>query len=166
MTRLELALTEIRVARQYTLRLINDLRDDEWFRQPVGGVTHIAWQVGHLAMAQYRLLLERIRGERSTDAAVIAAEFLTRFGKGSTPTAQATAYPSIAEIRATFDRVHSQALDELPQLRDEELDEPPVKGHPLFNTKFGSLTWCVRHEMLHTGQIGLLRRLLGRESQW
>lgn len=166
MTRLECALTEIRAARQYTQRLIDDLRDDEWFRQPTEGVTHIAWQVGHLAMAHYRLLLERVRGERPTDGALISTEFLTQFGKGSTPSAQAAAYPSMTQIRATFDRLHRQALEELSQLRDEQLDEPPIKGHPLFNTKFGSLCWCARHEMLHAGQIGLVRRLIGRAAQW
>ena len=39
----------------------------EWFRQPTEGVTHIAWQVGHLALAEYWLTLERIRGRRPDD---------------------------------------------------------------------------------------------------
>jgi hypothetical protein len=35
----------------------------------------------------------------------------------------------------------------------------PFAGFP---TKFGSLLFCSHHEMLHAGQIGLLRRLTGK----
>ena len=32
-----------------------DIQEDEWFQQPAAGITHLAWQVGHLAMARIRL---------------------------------------------------------------------------------------------------------------
>ena len=66
-SRLEMAIRQIEFARQYTERLLVDLTDEEWLRQPAGAATHIAWQVGHLAMAQYGLCLFRIRGRREID---------------------------------------------------------------------------------------------------
>ena len=63
--RLEIAIKHIEFARSYTLGLIEGLDDDDWFRQATEGVTHIAWQVGHLAMAEYGLCLFRVRGRRS-----------------------------------------------------------------------------------------------------
>ena len=33
-------------------------------------------------------------------------------------------------------------------------------------TKLRALLWCARHEMLHAGQIGLLRRHLGYPPMW
>ena len=33
-------------------------------------------------------------------------------------------------------------------------------------TKLDSLFWCAHHEMLHAGQIGLVRRLLGQAPLW
>ncbi len=42
----------------------------------------IAWQVGHLAMAEYRLALERIRGPQPQDAGLISEEFLRLFDTG------------------------------------------------------------------------------------
>jgi uncharacterized damage-inducible protein DinB len=166
MSRLRLAIDQIRFARKYTLGLLDAVEPDDWFRRPAEGATHVAWQVGHLAMAEYRLALERIRGSRASDAALIAPDFLERFGRGSTPSADPGDYPSAEEIRATFDRVHAAALAELPQLADEELDNPPLKPHRLYHTKLGSLHWRAQHEMLHAGQIGLLRRLLGYEPLW
>src|SRR5690606_3823125 len=129
------------------------------FWQPAAGITHVAWQVGHLAMAEYRLALERIRGQREDDEQFISSEFLALFGKGSRPEADRSRFPSPAELRAIFDAVHRRVLDELPQFPEERLDEPPERPHALARSKYQSLLWASQHEMLHAGQIGLLRRL-------
>jgi hypothetical protein len=50
-SRVQLAVEQILFARNYTIRLLDQTRVTEWFRQPPDGVSHIAWQVGHLAFA-------------------------------------------------------------------------------------------------------------------
>jgi len=55
---------------------------------------------------------------------------------------------------------------EIAELPETEWDAPAVKPHPLFKTKLESLFWCAHHEMLHAGQIGLVRRLLGEAPLW
>jgi uncharacterized damage-inducible protein DinB len=65
-----------------------------------------------------------------------------------------------------FDRVHRQVLRELPGLPEADLDSPPFRPHPLARTKRECLFWCAQHEMVHAGQIGLLRRLLGHPPLW
>jgi hypothetical protein len=166
MSRLELAVEQITFARDYTVRLLDKTLEANWFRTPPGVVTHIAWQVGHLAMAQYRMLLERIRGVRPQDTELISEQFLRQFGRDSMPDADPTKYPGTMEIRAVFDRVHQQALRELSSLDENELDKPVLKPHPLADTKLWALLWCAQHEMLHAGQIGLLRRQLGYVPLW
>lgn len=166
MTRLDIALDLIRQTRDYTTHMLETIPVSDWFRQPKEGVTHIAWQVGHLAMAEYALCLVRTRGQRPEDESLIPAAFVKQFGRESQPDPDAAKNPSPAEIRTVFDRVHEQILRELPALSDSALDEPTVKPHPLFNTKLGALLWCPRHEMSHVGQIGLLRRFLGHAPLW
>jgi hypothetical protein len=166
MLRLRLALDQIVFARAYTIRLIEAIDPGEWFRFPPGGVSHVAWQVGHLAMAEYRLALERVRGRLPADEAMISDEFLARFGRGSVPEADPSRNPRPSEIRAVLDRVHQQVLAELPALAEEELDRPSLKPHPLFSTKGGALLWCAQHELVHAGQIGLLRRQLRHSPLW
>jgi hypothetical protein len=164
--RLQLLVDRIRFAREYTLGLLNDFHDDEWFAMP-GGITHVAWQAGHLAFAEYRICLARIRGERPEDAQLISAEFLKQFGVNSAPDPDPTLYPLPEEIRTVLARVHDAALAEISRLADAELDEPSLsKPHRLFTTKLGALAWCPMHEMTHAGQLGLLRRLLGKRPQW
>ena len=52
MSRLQLAIQQITFARAYTIRLLDHTKVEDWFRFPADGVTNIAWQVGHLVMAQ------------------------------------------------------------------------------------------------------------------
>jgi hypothetical protein len=164
--RLQLAIEQIVFARNYTNRLLDQTPATEWFRQPPGGVSHVAWQVGHLAFAEYRMALERIRGPQPQDADLIAEEFLRLFGRDSVPNADPAHYPGRAEIRAVFDRVHEQTLSELRGFDESELDKPVLKPHPLVKTKLWALLWCAQHEAVHAGQIGLLRRQLGYAPLW
>ncbi len=166
MSRVQLAVEQITFARAYTNRMLDQTKEADWFRQPAAGVSHIAWQVGHLAMAQYRLALERIRGPLPGDEALISEGFLKLFGRESVPAADAAKYPPAREVRATLDRVHQQALRELPDLKESDLDQAPHKPHPLANTRMWCLLWCAQHEAIHAGQIGLLRRQLGYAPLW
>ncbi len=166
MSRLDAALAAIRFARTYTLRLVDGTPAEDWFRMPPGGVTHVAWQVGHLAMAQYRLALLRLRGERPGDGELISESFIKTFGAKSVPDPDPAKYPSVPEIRAVFDRVHARLLAELTGFPDSELDSAPPLPHPLAKTKLECLTWCAHHEGIHAGQIGLVRRMLGHPPQW
>jgi hypothetical protein len=161
MSRLGLVLDQMRSARAYTTGLLETIEPGHWFRQPAEGVTHVAWQVGHLAFAEYKLLLERFRGARPDDSSLVSADFLALFGRGTVPDPDQSHYPVPDVIRSVFDAVHRQALEELADYPDHRLDEPPLIPHPLGPTKLGVLVWCNQHEMLHAGQIGLLRRLLG-----
>ncbi len=160
------ALEQIETARNYTLRLLEDVPEGDWFRQPHEGVTHLAWQLGHLAIGQHALALVRVRGDKPSDAELISPKFIELFGRGSTPDPDPSKYPSIAEIRVTVDRVHARVLAEGATYTDEQLAEPIVKPHRVFTTKIGALRWCAAHEMLHAGQIGLLKRLLGHSAKW
>ena len=164
MSRLQLAIGQIVFARNYTVGLLDQTPTDEWFRLPPGGVSHVAWQVGHIAFSEYRLALWRIRGERLGDAALFSPEFKRLFGAGAVPQADSAYSP--AELRAVLDRVHEQVLRELPSLDEAELDQGVPNPHPFAKTKMLALLWCAHHEMLHAGQIGLLRRHLGYPPMW
>ena len=166
MNRLQLAIEQIAFARDYTLRLLDHTDVADWFRRPPGGVTHVAWQAGHLAGAEYFLALVRIRGERPEDESLIPKAFRQPFQRQSVPGFDRANYPGAAEIRAVLDRVHEQTLRELRELDDCELDQPVPKPHPIAKTKLWSLLWCSHHEMIHNGQIGLLRRQLGHPPLW
>ncbi len=161
-SRLEIARRHIESARNYTLTMLEDLSENEWFWTPDPAVTHIAWQVGHLAFAQYGLVLFRQRGRLEDDAELMSGKFRKTFGKGTTPVADRSKYPDPQEIRATFDRIHQQGLAEMATFDEAALDDPVEAPWSAFATRYGALLFAGDHEMLHAGQIGLLRRLMGK----
>jgi len=163
MSPLETIISQICTARGYTKSLLEDLSEADWFRQPQEGVTHLAWQVGHLTAGEYSLTMVRIRGRTGEDAELISDRFLEQFGRGSAPDPDPGKYPPPAEILRVFDGVHEQFLEESKGFSEQLLAEPTDPPHPMFSTKLGAVSFCPLHEMVHAGQIGLLRRLLGRQ---
>src|SRR5438128_1804502 len=119
MPRLQLVVEQIVFARNYTIRLLDETETADWFKQPPGGVSHVAWQVGHLAIAEYWLALVRIRGERTEDEDLIPKAFQGPFVRQSVPAFDPSKYAGQAEIRAVFDRVHEQVLRELRGLDED-----------------------------------------------
>lgn len=159
---LKLPLQQIRTAREYTLSLIEDLKSDEWYQMPSPPISHIAWQVGHIAMAQFRLCLERLRNLQPGDWDLIPKNFLRTFAKGTVPSQDLSTYPSPAEIESVMHRVYDAVLTEVPKYEGSDLEIPFRNPHPIFKTKKEALLFSAQHEMLHAGQIGLLRRMLGK----
>ncbi len=159
---LDIALKQICFAREITLSLLDGLSDDDYFAMPGGSPTHIAWQVGHLAMAEYGLCLFRMRGRQPDDLQLMPGAIRKAFSRGSVPEADRTKNPSVAEIRALMTKIHEQVLVELPALPAAVLEEPTEMPYTATPTKLGALLFCAQHESLHAGQIGLLRRLLGK----
>ena len=67
--RLDAVIERLRRARLFTRPFLIGLTPVEWFWSPSTYTTHIAWQVGHLAVAQYNFCLRRLRGRTAEDAA-------------------------------------------------------------------------------------------------
>jgi len=159
--RLEIAKKNIASSREYTLTLLNDLDDEQWFWTPEPAISHIAWQVGHIAMAQYGLTLFRQRGRSDIDGSLIPNRFRKKVMKGTHPEASPEAYLPPLEILQVLNRVNDQMLLEIDGLDGPNLDEPVDLPYSGFPTRYGSLLFAANHEMLHAGQIGVLRRLMG-----
>ena len=160
---LELARQQIRWSRDYTNQLIDGVPDQHWFETPLSYPTHIAWQVGHLAMAEYGLTMLRIRGREPDDEQLIPKDFLRLFKKSSVPSTTAGDYPPVSEIQSIFHAVHEASLVAMTTYQPAELEESLPAPTAVYPNKLGSLFMCSAHEMLHAGQIGMLRRALGHE---
>ncbi|MBA2113072.1 DinB family protein [Bremerella alba] len=141
---------------------IDGLEPELWFRMPAEGVTHIAWQVGHITIVNYSLGMMRIRGKRAEDAALMPESYAANFGRGSVPSQDQTIYPSPERLVEIYKKLSDQLFEELETYTLEQLDEPSLPEHPLFKTKFDTLVFLPYHTMMHLGQMGLLRRLSGK----
>lgn len=163
---LELAIGQIEFARSYILQLLHATPQDRWFDIPAGAPSSIAWQVGHLAVSQYGLLLFRQRGREPEDLDLVPGRFRKRYARGSTPSAgppsaSSEDQPSARELLERLHRIHAQSLAELRRAEPSGLLEAVEMPYAVYPNKLGAVLFCPLHEQIHAGQIGLLRRLLG-----
>ena len=150
--RLASVMRQIEFARNYTMTLLEDLTDDDWFWSPPEYPTHIAWQVGHIAMSEYGLTMFQQRGRMSEDMELMSGKFRKLFLRGTEPKLDAAAYPSPPEILEVLNRVHEQMRIEVPTF-EASLDEEIGPPHAAYATKYGALLFASNHEMLHLSLI-------------
>lgn len=155
------AIGQIRFARDYTRSLLDVAPDDCWFEIPAGLPTNLAWQIGHLAVSQYGLLMFRIRGRQPEDLELIPGKFRKAYSRGSTPSADPAGQPTADELIERLDRVNEISMRELSQLDPAVLLEPVGMPYAVFPIKLGAILFCPLHEQIHAGQIGMIRRSLG-----
>jgi hypothetical protein len=158
---LEGALGQIRFARRYTLELLESVPHDRWFEIPAGLPTNIAWQVGHLAVSQYGLLMFRIRGRKPEDLDLIPGRFRKTYGRESVPSSEPDNQPSPAELTERLNQVLDLAMTEIATIEPQVLLEPVDMPYAAYPIKLGAILFCPLHEHIHAGQIGLVRRGLG-----
>lgn len=158
------AIGQIHFARDYTQQLLAATPKELWFDMPNSLPTHIGWQVGHLAVSQYGLLMFRIRGRCPEDLDIVSGKFRKAYSRQTVPNPDANAQPSADELLERLNRIHELAMDELQNVDPAVLLEPVDMPYAAYPTKLGAILFCPLHEHIHAGQIGLLRRALGLES--
>lgn len=72
-------------------------------------------------------------------------------------------WPSVDELRTEWLRISAHLQHVLSELTGEELAEPNVHRFPVEDTsRLGMIAFLVQHDSYHLGQVGFLRRQLGR----
>jgi hypothetical protein len=157
----EQMLAQMRWARRYTLQLLESTPEEIWYTKPSGLPTNIAWQVGHLAVSQYGLMLFRQRGRHPGDLDLMPGWLRKQFGRGSSPPDLSEKAPTPSSLLERLDKINEQAMQEVQQLPAETLGEATEMPYTAYPIKLGALLFCPLHESLHAGQIGVLRRAHG-----
>lgn len=166
---LQSTIGQIEFSRAYTLELLEATPRERWFEMPGtqddrGVPTHVAWQVGHLAVSQYGLLMFRMRGRRPQDLDLIPSRLRKTYGRGGKPPVSPEKQPSADELFDKLAEVHRLAINEIAMIDPATLLETVDMPYAVYPCKLGAILFCPMHESLHAGQIGLLRRALGLES--
>jgi uncharacterized damage-inducible protein DinB len=120
-------------------------------------VNHMKWIAGHLLNTRVNALSQLTGGTADNS-------YVAQFGRGNSLDPNAT-YPPISEIttrwKDTSDTI-SQGLGHLPE---EVLESKAPFPSPVADESFrGLLAFLVSHEAYHIGQLGLLRKMSGKEA--
>ena len=161
---LRAALAQIDFARRYTRELLGATPTELWFTRIDAVPTFVAWQVGHLAVSQYGLLMFRIHGRRDADLDLIPSKFRKAFGRGSDPASSSVSQFGADDLLQRLDEVHARSIRGLEGIDPRVLLEPVEMPYAAYPVKLGAILFCPLHEQTHAGQIGLMRRVLGLPS--
>jgi hypothetical protein len=120
----------------------------------------LAWQLGHLACVE-----DDVGQLFSADSApdrLVPEALRAVCASGSPPPTVATRYPSLAELWALLEATHARLLGVLATAASADLDRPPRVANPYFRSLGQGVYEAALHENYHVGEIGALRKALGK----
>ena len=145
-------------ARLLELNLLG-IGHEESLVAPPGGGNCINWILGHLVVARVEALALLGREPR------IAAGSLGRYGMGQLPLERPGEATPLGELSEAFQDLQDPLLDAIRSAGPEVLARH-VPNSPTGNSKetvASRVVGIAFHEAYHLGQIGILRRMLGKE---
>jgi hypothetical protein len=142
----------------YARMLMADIPDDRMAEQPMPGVNHPAWILGHLAWST-----DRGRWVLGLEPE-FPAEWTTLFGFGSKPSADPGDYPSREELIGALERGFERLREQAASATPEQLAQPspnPRTRDQLPTVKDAIAFLLTGHPGVHLGQLSTWRRMIG-----
>ena len=141
-------------------RNLEDVSNDESLVRPQPAGNCLNWVLGHIVV--YRGTMLKVIGRSPVLDDVAAAPYK----RGSQPDGTGT-YLDLATLRGLLADAHRELIPAVSVMTDqqlashvpEEFNRPPLAG-PVGN----ALARLSFHESYHAGQIGLLRRIAGKDG--
>jgi len=143
-------------------RNLNELTQEDSLFIPEPSGNCINWVLGHIISARGMMLLLTGGG-----APLFSAEEAAAFQRGSTGIKSGDQGMDLARLKSALEESQKKLIPALQGLSDETLaaDVPEkFKRPPLTGSVGHALTRLCYHEGYHNGQIGILRRLAGKEG--
>ena len=142
-------------------RNLNDVTHDESLVQPPGAGNCLNWVLGHIVVARNTVLT--LVG----NAPVVGDDVAAHYRRGSDPLRSGDHAADLATLRALLSDTQQRLLPALAALSDDALASPvpeQLRRPPLTGSVADALIRLHYHEGYHNGQMGLLRRLAGKEG--
>jgi len=145
-------------ARKLVHLMVDDLTEDEWLHQPVPGSNCAAWIVGHLTLiTRGALLRNRVHGLPDFPADLKAKVTATSQIAG-----EQLGFGDTKELLALFD-AHIEAYTSwVGSVTEEALAKEPGTKVPFSTTLAEAIQFGAMHIAMHTGQLTIIRRSLGK----
>ena len=136
------------------LNCLDGLSDEEALRRLEGGGNTVAFLAGHLTDTRH-FLANRLGHP--------LANPLSRYLAEASSIEEVVEWPSLAEQREWWRTVSRHVCDVVAARTAEELRRSNVHRFPLGDsTELGLIAFLVQHDSYHIGQLGFLRRQLGK----
>lgn len=139
---------------------LSDLSDADLLVRPVPGANHIAWQLGHLIVAEPHLLSAYLPGAQWP---TLPAGFAEKHTKETASLDGASNFFKKNEYLSLYGQVREATIAGLEKLHDADLDRPTTGNMTKFAPTVGTMFMLnANHTMMHVGQFTAVRRKLGK----
>ena len=142
----------------YAKRLVAEIPEDQMAFQPAAHMNHPAWVLGHLACTADML------GAMIGVKPVCPPEWTALFDWNSSPSSDASKYPSKATLLKALEDAHAEVAAALPAIPESRWsDTTPIEAVRGFLPTLGDCFVFVMaaHENMHLGQLSAWRRVQG-----
>jgi|SRR6516225_9997281 hypothetical protein len=143
---------------QYCRMLLAEITDERMTEQPMAGVNHPAWILGHLAWTADGTL-EKLGGEK-----VLPALWATIFGAGSKPSVSRGDYPPKGELSRAVEQSYEHLRQKAATTSREQLSRPTTnpRAKQVLPTLKEMVAFVLSgHLGVHLGQLSSWRRMIG-----
>lgn len=153
--------TELKISQflvGYCRMLVQDIADERMAEQPIAGVNHPAWILGHLAFSA-----DRARTLLGADKE-LPATWTKLFGPGSKPTSTRSEYPSKDELLQAVEKGFERLQELIANTPPEQFTKPstnPYTKEALPTIRDGVAFLLTGHLGVHLGQFSTWRRMIG-----
>lgn len=123
--------------------------------------SNINWQIGHILTTRYFFTVACIAKDRSAfGKAVPMKQYREWYAKGTSPRLALSEKPGKDVLMQHLDIVEEFALEVLDTLAVDELSSAALYENGVAKTKYEALTFSLKHQMWHNGQIALIKRIV------
>lgn len=137
-----------------------DLTDADLLIRPLPGANHIAWQLGHLIVAE-----NGMAGGCGCEMPALPAGFAEAHGNETAGSDDPSAFRTKAEYLALLEQQRAAALKALEVIPDARLDEPAPESMQAYARTVGAMFNTLGlHEVMHAAQFVVVRRKLGKPA--
>jgi uncharacterized damage-inducible protein DinB len=142
----------------YAKRLVADIPDDKMCAQPIAGMNHAAWVLGHLAYVFDSMI--GVFDEKP----VMSAEWKELFNLSSKPLADRAKYPSKAALFEAYEKSYQRIVNAVkaasPKSLARDFPNPRVRS-TLPTVGMAMVHILTSHQGVHLGQLSAWRRAQG-----
>jgi hypothetical protein len=134
-----------------------DISGDDWLQKPNGIPNPPIWIIGHLAFQRARFL-EMLTGRKTYDDS-----WIELFELGCNPS-DVQRYPGVEVCRSFMADRLTDLKAYLETASEEDLKNPTCVSSEFFKSKAAALVHLTHHEAHHSGEMALIRYMLGKEK--
>jgi uncharacterized damage-inducible protein DinB len=139
---------------------LSDLSDADLLVRPVPNANHIAWQLGHLIVAEPHLLSAYLPGAKWPR---LPPGFAEKHTKETAKVDGADKFYKKNEYLSLYGQMREATIGALDKLSDADLDRPTTGDMAKFAPNVGTMLLLnANHTMMHLGQFTAVRRKLGK----